>query len=50
MYHFHIRRKHNHRSKRALDDVVEDLKRDERVGRENENMSNGFSVSFRLNQ
>ncbi|CAF2019698.1 unnamed protein product [Rotaria magnacalcarata] len=31
LYHFHIRRKRNHRSKRSTDDTIEDLKQDERV-------------------
>ncbi|CAF2545866.1 unnamed protein product [Rotaria sp. Silwood2] len=31
LYHFHIRRKRNHRSKRSIDETIEDLKRDERI-------------------
>ncbi|CAF1145419.1 unnamed protein product [Rotaria sordida] len=31
LYHFHVRRQRNHRSKRSLDETIEDLKRDERI-------------------
>ncbi|CAF4845110.1 unnamed protein product, partial [Rotaria sp. Silwood1] len=31
LHHFRIQRKHGRRSKRALDDAIEDLKHDERV-------------------
>lgn len=31
LYHFRIRRKRNHRSKRSIDETIDDLKRDERV-------------------
>ncbi|CAF4594129.1 unnamed protein product [Rotaria sp. Silwood1] len=31
LYHFHIRRHRNHRSKRSIDETIEDLKRDERI-------------------